>query len=106
MKRLALKKINYIFKQIQYKKKGCIAKQYQVQEIQVDLRKLAIKCGAEFIKQRAVKVEPRYNKIILEDGTEVKYDILSINVGSRTLGTQTVPGVWEYSLTTRPVNCT
>ena len=71
----------------------------------MDLRKLAYKCNAEFLRLRAVKIEPKFNMLILEDGTEVKYDILSVNIGSRTLGTQTVPGVWDHSLTTRPVNC-
>jgi NADH dehydrogenase FAD-containing subunit len=35
------------------------------------------------------------------------YDILAVNVGSRTKGTglgKTIEGVWEHALTTRPIN--
>jgi NADH dehydrogenase FAD-containing subunit len=30
--------------------------------------------------------------------------LLVINVGSRTRGTYSIEGVWEHSLTTRPIN--
>jgi NADH dehydrogenase FAD-containing subunit len=42
--------------------------------------------------------------LIFEDDTELVYDVLSLNVGSKTRGATTVPGVWDYSLTTRPIN--
>jgi hypothetical protein len=32
------------------------------------------------------------------------YDILCVNIGSKTKFTEQVPGVWEHSLTTRPIN--
>ena len=44
------------------------------------------------------------NKIELEDGTSVEYDVLAINVGSKTKNTHKTPGVADYSLTTRPIN--
>ena len=50
------------------------------------------------------EVKGSENKLIFEDGTELEYDVLSLNVGSRTRGATTVPGVWENSLTTRPIN--
>ena len=40
----------------------------------------------------------------LEDGSFVEYDILALNVGSKTRGTLDVSGVYEHSLTTRPIN--
>jgi NADH dehydrogenase FAD-containing subunit len=40
----------------------------------------------------------------MEDGSTLDYDVLSVNVGSKTRGTKTVPGIWEHSLTTRPIN--
>lgn len=51
-----------------------------------------------------VRVEANKNLIHLADGSEVSYDIAVINVGSRTRDAQSVPGIWEYSLTTRPIN--
>lgn len=44
------------------------------------------------------------NKLELEDGSTVDYDVLAVNVGSRTKNTYDIPGVQEYSLTTRPIN--
>lgn len=41
---------------------------------------------------------------MFEDGTSVSYDALGINMGSRTRGANEVKGVWDYSLTTRPIN--
>ena len=34
----------------------------------------------------------------------LSYDALSVNIGSRTKDVINVPGVWKYSLTTRPIN--
>ena len=65
---------------------------------------LAAWCRAEFIQERVAKVAANENKVILENGTEVPYDILALNVGSRTRGIETLKGVHEYALTTRPIN--
>jgi len=51
-----------------------------------------------------VKINANDNSIDLEDGTKVPYDVLAVNVGSKTRHTASVPGVWENSLTTRPIN--
>ena len=50
------------------------------------------------------KVVGNENRIEFEDGTFLNYDYLSLNVGSMTRGIGKVPGVWENSLTTRPIN--
>ena len=44
------------------------------------------------------------NKVEFEDGSTIEYDWLVLNVGSRTRGSHTVDGIWEHSLTTRPIN--
>lgn len=44
------------------------------------------------------------NKVYLQDGSVVDYDVLVINVGSKTRDSQNVEGVEEYGLTTRPIN--
>ena len=54
-----------------------------------------------------MKIVANENKIILSDDSVVEYDILALNLGSKTKGTtgkHTVEGVWEHSLTTRPIN--
>mmetsp|Transcript_2750 Transcript_2750/g.2593 ORF Transcript_2750/g.2593 Transcript_2750/m.2593 type:complete len:112 (+) Transcript_2750:191-526(+) len=65
---------------------------------------LAAWCRADYVEKRVQKVIGKENKIVFEDGTSLDYDILSLNVGSKTRGTVSVPGIWEHSLTTRPIN--
>lgn len=61
-------------------------------------------CNATYLEKRVQKILGKENKLIMEDGTTLDYDVLSVNVGSKTRGTKTVPGIWEHSLTTRPIN--
>ena len=44
------------------------------------------------------------NRIQLVDGSSIDYDLLVVNVGSRTKSSDTVKGIWEHSLSTRPIN--
>ena len=83
---------------------GSTSNIYDPKEIQVELKPLAAFCNAEFIQKRVNKINGDENKLELEDGSEVEYDVLAINVGSRTRHTHEVPGVDEFSLTTRPIN--
>jgi NADH dehydrogenase FAD-containing subunit len=61
-------------------------------------------CRADYIEKRVHEIDAKNNRIVFEDGTDVKYDALGVNVGSRTRGANDVKGVWDYSLTTRPIN--
>lgn len=65
---------------------------------------MAVWSNATYIEKRVKQIIGKENKIICEDGTEISYDYLCINVGSRTRGANDTPGVWENSLTTRPIN--
>ena len=40
----------------------------------------------------------------MEDGSSLDYDLLVVNVGSRTRDANKVEGIWEHSLPTRPIN--
>jgi NADH dehydrogenase FAD-containing subunit len=40
----------------------------------------------------------------LENGETIDYDVLAVNVGSKTKDTGNVKGVWDHALTTRPIN--
>lgn len=68
------------------------------------LEPLAIWCKAEYIQQRVEKVIGDKNQVQLANGQLVDYDVLSINVGSKTKNTGQIKGVWENTLTTRPIN--
>lgn len=65
---------------------------------------LAKWCNADYYEKRVKMVVGKENRIEFEDGTSLEYDVLVLNVGSRTAGADKVPGIWENSLTTRPIN--
>ncbi len=65
---------------------------------------LAKWCNAEYIEKKVEKIVANQNKIELADGSALEYDILVVNVGSKTRSTDTVKGIWEHSLSTRPIN--
>jgi NADH dehydrogenase FAD-containing subunit len=83
---------------------GSTSNIYQPSEIQIQLKPLANWCKANFIEKKVEKIMANENKIELDDGQIVEYDILAINVGSKTKNSFDTPGVQEYSLTTRPIN--
>ena len=83
---------------------GTVSKLYENSDLQIDMVPLAKWCGAEYVQKRVKKVHANENRIEMEDGTFIDYDILALNVGSKTRGTQETTGVWEHSMTTRPIN--
>lgn len=83
---------------------GTVSKLYKDDDLVVHLEPLAAWCQAEFIHKRVEKIQGSENKIHLEGGDVVDYDVLVLNVGSKTKDTLNVKGVWEHALTTRPIN--
>ena len=81
---------------------GVICREYRPEEAMVELRPLAEEYGVELIVKKAVGVEPEGKKVLLEGGEEVGFDVLSVNIGSKTKGSG-IPGADEYCLATRPL---
>lgn len=62
-------------------------------------------CNADFVGKRVAEIRGAENRLVLEDGQTIDYDVLAVNVGSRTRGANDVKGVKEQqALTTRPIN--
>lgn len=83
---------------------GSVSGLYTDEDITIHLPPLAAWCRADFIDAKVTKIEGNNNRIILENNEIIEYDALAINVGSRTKDADQVKGVWEHSLTTRPIN--
>lgn len=83
---------------------GTVSKLYSDEDLKVHLQPLAAWCGADYIEQRVTKILGNENRIVLENGDSVDYDVLAVNVGSKTKDTGNIKGVWEHALTTRPIN--
>ena len=83
---------------------GVLSGQYSEEQTRIEIPLLAYACNAEFLLASGTRVDPKARTVTLDSGEVLKYDILSVNVGSRTLGTLTVPGALEYAIMTRPMN--
>lgn len=83
---------------------GSTSSLYTEDQIKVHLEPLAKWCKANYIQQAVQEVRANDNLVVLADGREVRYDILCLNIGSKTRATEEVPGVWEHALPTRPIN--
>jgi len=83
---------------------GVLSGQYREEDTRISLRPLAYACNADFLLGTAVRVDPLARRVELQSGEVVDFDVLSINVGSRTLGTGSVPGVQQWAILTRPMN--
>ena len=77
---------------------------YKVEEILIQLKPLAKWCRADFVEERVHAIKANDKTIHFENGDATNFDLLSVNVGSRTKGTSKIPGVKEHSLQTRPIN--
>jgi len=83
---------------------GSVSKLYTEDDIKVHLEPLAKWCGANYVEQRVERIIGNENRLLLKNGEYLEYDVLAINVGSKTKDTGNIKGVWEHSLTTRPIN--
>lgn len=81
---------------------GCVAGQYRVDEVQIDLRPLARRAGARVILAEALGVDAPARRLQLSGRPRLAYDLLSFDIGSSVRGLQ-LPGVLEHAVPTRPI---
>ncbi len=63
---------------------GYLAGHYGLEQISIDLRRVAQRAGAELVLGRVAALDPERRRVRLEDGREIAYDAASLNVGSLT----------------------
>ena len=54
---------------------------------------LANWCNADYIQKCVKRIVGNENRLELSDGSSLEYDVLALNVGSKTRGTNQIPGV-------------
>ena len=64
---------------------GYLRGSYREEEIAFDLPSLITAAGGEFLCKRAIGLDPTRRIVRLEGGEEIEYDVVSFNVGSRTI---------------------
>ena len=69
---------------------GYLRGSYREEEISFDLPPLVAAAAGKFVCRRAVGIDPARRIVLLEGDGEIEYDIVSFNVGSRTIAGDTV----------------
>ncbi|MFZ5798529.1 MAG: pyridine nucleotide-disulfide oxidoreductase [Desulfobulbus sp.] len=65
---------------------GMLGLTYRPEEIRFATRRVVEKQGGTFILGKVAKVEPAANRVILESGETIAYDVVSFNIGSNVSG--------------------
>jgi selenide,water dikinase len=82
---------------------GFVAGQYARDELEIDVRPLALRAGARCIVARATGLDPGARQLLLDGRPPIRYDTVSFDVGSTVAGRE-LPGVSEHAIATRPIN--
>ncbi len=82
---------------------GLIAGHYAYDEAHIDLRPLANFAGARLFHADALALDPEKRLVHFEDRPPLRYDLLSINIGS-TPGFDNVPGAREFTVPVKPIS--
>ncbi len=64
---------------------GMLGGFYRPEQDQIDAGELVRAAGGEFVQGRAARIDPGQRRVLLEDGREIAYDVLSVNVGSEAV---------------------
>jgi selenide,water dikinase len=63
---------------------GVVAGKYKIDEILIDLRKLASKAGVSFVMAEIMGIDINGKKLLLAERPEIQYSLLSLNIGAKT----------------------
>ncbi|MEQ9491507.1 MAG: selenide, water dikinase SelD [Alphaproteobacteria bacterium] len=81
---------------------GLIAGHYRYDDTHIDLAKLTGFAGARFLRADVTGLDPVAKTVILKDRPAIRYDIVSLNIGSSP-PVETVPGALDHALPVKPV---
>ncbi len=81
---------------------GVVAGQYSREDLEIDVRPLALRAGARCIVARATGLDTVARQLFLDGRPPIRYDTVSFDVGSTVAGLE-LPGVSEHAIPTRPI---
>ena len=79
---------------------GVVAGHYRPEDCRIDLGALAARAGARLVPDSAVGVDPARREVTTARGERLRYDVLSLDIGSSA---REPAGVAEHALRVRPV---
>ena len=80
---------------------GYLAGRYTLDDISLDLARLAEAVGARFVPGVATRIDAFARTVTLADGTTLPYDVASVAIGGQPLGLS-LPGVEAHTLRLKP----
>lgn len=84
---------------------GCVAKLYTAEETLLHLKPLCDWAGIDFRHDEVVDIDLDAKQILLRGVDEpVRYDAVSIDIGSASRGLDSTPGAKENTIPTRPIS--
>jgi selenide,water dikinase len=81
---------------------GLIAGHYALSECLIDLSLLAARTGATFIRGSIGAMNAAASTVMLRDGRQFQYDVLSLNVGAVPMA-ESIPGAKAFAIPVRPM---
>ncbi len=82
---------------------GIAAGSYRPEAARLRPSLLAAAAGAEWVQASAQRVSPSGRTVTLANGGDIPYDLLSIDIGSRPAGLDTVPGASSRAIPVKPM---
>src|SRR4029450_1001483 len=82
--------------------RGFVAGRYSSEDLEIDVRPLALRAGARCIVAAATGVDADAHRILLDSRPPIAYDTVSLDVGSTVAGLD-IPGVRQHAIPTRPI---
>lgn len=84
---------------------GYVAGHYALKDCEIALEPLVRRSGVRWIQRGITGVDPQQNSVLLDDGSSVPFDWLSVNTGTvqdRESVERAIPGAREHALFVRP----
>ena len=85
---------------------GFMAGHYRLEDCVIPLEPLVQRAGIRWVQQSAAGIDAQQQTVLLEDGSTLRFDWLSINTGptqDREVLERTIPGAREHALFVRPI---
>jgi len=87
---------------------GAVSQMYTPDQTKIHLKPLAAWAGIKFIQGRLLSINTAEKQIKVDHNSgeteTLCYDVISLDIGSRTAHTEHVPGVSEHCIATRPIH--